>query len=921
MNNISRLEVVHSPTPETPGSALAGSVNMTPRSAFERSRPVVTFSAFLMMRDNDRHLFSKTPAPRWTRTRKVHPGFEFSYLKPVNDRFGFTLTGSNTRQYTEEARTQNTWRGGGSATNGITAATAATQYPDTTPDRPYLSDYVVEDGGKTTMRTSAAGTLDYRLSRHDRLSLAMELTFYHSPLNQRTMSFFVNRVSPGDFTPTSTRGQVGRGEVRQTSQSRDHYRVKHMPTLVYRHDGPIWKAEAGTAWARERLHFRSSDQGFFNQVVSTRQNVTVAFDDIFYLRPGRITVADGTTGAPVDSVPTSTATRSARPAPTRSTTRTPAHRLRQRAPRLRPRRVPFTLKAGLDVRQSRRDDRTTNRRTRLSAPTASRQHHADRRGATTAPARARRGVLAAQCRRTGFRASSGSATRRARSPQGPPAWFVLDENAIYRSQSRTRNWAEETVSVRLPARRRRASSTAASSSSAACAPSRPTSTAQGRSPIRRATSSATPPAIASSQRQRPARCRSPPMRSRVSQLTFLDRGLRVEKEYLRLFPSLNASFNLRENLIARAAWYTSVGRPNFNQYAGGITLPDLEAPPATPTASPSTTPASRPGAPGPPRCGLEYYFEGVGPDLGRRLPPRLRELLRLDHLHAATPEFLALYEPRPAVYGRFDVSTQDNLPGRVRMTGVDVSYKQALTFLPPGRAACRSSPTAARSARPANDHGQLRRLRSRAVAAGASASRARNTTCAPTGTTAAASAADPATGRSLEPGTFNWGSKRSSSTCRANTSCAAAFAVFANLRNVGDATDDVEDLRPLTPERARFRQRTTYGSLWTVLGVFSVRCCAGASGFDVLTPPGIAPRPDVVARHLAVAMRHQRHLCLNRAAETMALRPQAAPAATVFSTLGISDRPGVEPALVLRAQRGHAGPFDGPSDRGKLAPG
>lgn len=149
MNNMARIEAIHSPTPESPGAALAGSVNMVPRSAFDYARPRFTGSVFLMMRDNDRHLLSKTPGPRWVRTRKVHPGVEFSYIRPVNSRFGFTLTGADTKQYTEEARTANTWRGAGAATTGITASTAATQFPDTTPDRPYLTDYVVEDGEST----------------------------------------------------------------------------------------------------------------------------------------------------------------------------------------------------------------------------------------------------------------------------------------------------------------------------------------------------------------------------------------------------------------------------------------------------------------------------------------------------------------------------------------------------------------------------------------------------------------------------------------------------------------------------------------------------------------------------------------------------------------------------------------------------
>jgi hypothetical protein len=88
LNNISRVEVIQSPTPESPGSALAGSINLVPRSAFERSRPLLQFSTFLAMRDNARD-FHRSVGPRSNPTRKVHPGFDFAYVAPVNDRFGY----------------------------------------------------------------------------------------------------------------------------------------------------------------------------------------------------------------------------------------------------------------------------------------------------------------------------------------------------------------------------------------------------------------------------------------------------------------------------------------------------------------------------------------------------------------------------------------------------------------------------------------------------------------------------------------------------------------------------------------------------------------------------------------------------------------------------------------------------------------
>ncbi len=39
--------------------------------------------------------------------------------------------------------------------------------------------------------------------------------------------------------------------------------------------------------------------------------------------------------------------------------------------------------------------------------------------------------------------------------------------------------------------------------------------------------------------------------------------------------------------------------------------------------------------------------------------------------------------------------------------------------------------------------------------------------------------------------------------------------LFANLRNINDATEDQEVAGPSTPAQAQFRQRLDFGSLWT----------------------------------------------------------------------------------------------------------
>ncbi|MDO8545409.1 MAG: TonB-dependent receptor plug domain-containing protein, partial [Opitutaceae bacterium] len=235
LNSIARIEVAYTPTPEITGSALAGSVNMVPRSAFERSKPVFTGSAFIMMRDSEK-TFRTTPGPSRVPTRKIHPGFDFSYIVPVNKRFGFTLSGGRSTNYTTEHGSSRDWRGSGFPTTGLTAPTAATQYPDTTVDRPYLTAFSFTLPTKVTTRTSIAATVDFKLAPNDTLSFSIQYANYDSMTNGRHIFFQLQRVEPGDFTPTSTRGT---GML--TIQTGDYLSngTTYMPSLTWRHDGTV----------------------------------------------------------------------------------------------------------------------------------------------------------------------------------------------------------------------------------------------------------------------------------------------------------------------------------------------------------------------------------------------------------------------------------------------------------------------------------------------------------------------------------------------------------------------------------------------------------------------------------------------------------------------------------------------------------
>ncbi|MDO8542387.1 MAG: TonB-dependent receptor plug domain-containing protein [Opitutaceae bacterium] len=804
INNMSRVEAVYSPTPESPGSALAGSVNLVPRSAFERAKPLLSTSVYIAMRDDARD-FHRTPGPRREPTRKVHPGFEFSWVVPVNQRFGFTISGGASAQYSSEPFMQNTWRGGGSPANGTTL-------PDTTPDRPYLSDYLVRDSTVGRDRSSLGATVDFRLSRTDRVSFSFQYGTFHSYYNQRNLTFMINRVLPGQFSPTHTHGFAGAGEVRQNNNARDRLSRTYMPSLTYRHDGAVWKAELGLGLSNALNRFRDADRGYFSTTLARRTGVTVAFDDIFYLRPERITVTDGASGAPVDPYSLSSYTLNTsggNVGQSISQHRTAFANLRRDFDG----RWPLALKGGIDLRHS-----SSEYRTRASSFTFV---GADGRTSTT-PMAAGSDDGAAVVLDQGISQRTG--------PYGfpqiqwvsneavwdlynaRPGYFTLNENNQYRSEISNSKHSEELISsvyvrgdLRLfNGRLRLVGGLRAEQTNVE---------AQGplTDPTRNYQRDASGRVLLAAN-GRPLTIASDALS--ISKLTFIDRGLRAEKEYLRLLPSINASFNVRENIIARAAYYHSLGRPNFNQYSGGLTLPDVESAPGPSNRIVVNNAGIKAWQARSAKLTLEYYFERVGQlsvGVFRREFKNFFGSTMLD----ATPAFLALYGLDPLVYDSYDVATQHNVAGLVRMQGLDVNYRQALTFLPGWargvQVYANGSVQRATGDAAANFSGYIPRSGSWGVSLSRPKYNLRLNW-----NYLGRQRRGIVNGRSIDAGTYTWGSKRSYIDLTGEYSFRRNFALFANLRNINDPVDDVEIAGPNTPAHAQLRQRTNFGSLWTI---------------------------------------------------------------------------------------------------------
>jgi iron complex outermembrane recepter protein len=830
INNISRIEINRAPTPETSGSSLAGSVNFVPRSSFERNKPSYNYSVAWLMKDAEIALGRKTPGPGWgDETYKVHPSFDVSAVVPVTKNFGFTVSGGYSLQYTPQSNVATQWRGAHTTTNQPATATptgTGSWFPDTTAENPYLGTFSWRDSGKNTSRESFATTVDWRFAPHDRLTFGFSYGMLREHFATRTQTFTINRVAPGDWGPTYTHGMastfpttgsaVNSGNIAISNNGRIRPGRTIAPSLRWLHEGPVWKSDAGVAYGNSRIHYQDIDKGFFNGMTVRRNNVQILFDDIFYLRPGRITVLDPA-GQPVDpsrldsySVVSANSNRQR----TYDTTRQAYGNLRRD---FVVRDIPLALKVGVDLKEKVRD---------LRGPGGNLETYtyvgADGRASTTPFTQA--GVPNDDSPLPFLDVPYSE-----RIPDfGLPKQQQVDNGKLWQDYNAnpshwTRNANNDYIALTNFSRRaqERISSVFIRGDAAlfnrrlkiVTGVRAEQTNVQAEGPLNDPTLAYQRDASGRVVRDaggRPVLLVPTNAGLAYSELTRIERGTKADKEYLRLFPSLNASYNFTDGLIGRVAYSQSVGRPDFNQYAGGVSLPDIENinPNSRITVNNASIQAWQAETY---MARLEYYFGNAG---SLSVGGFIRDYKNFfeNVVSLVTPDFLETYGLDEADYGGILVSTQFNNPNKVRQHGFEVDYKQALTFLPHWGRGVRFFANV--SSQRAKGTDNLQDMNPFTANWGLSLTRSKFNLRI-NENYRGIQRRGLVTGRGIEAGTYNYRPKRLYIDITGEYYLNRRFGIFAALRNVGGATEDTKIYGPSTPAYAKFRQRDDYASLWT----------------------------------------------------------------------------------------------------------
>jgi len=159
---------------------------------------------------------------------------------------------------------------------------------------------------------------------------------------------------------------------------------------------------------------------------------------------------------------------------------------------------------------------------------------------------------------------------------------------------------------------------------------------------------------------------------------YVERGTHAKRDYDGYYPSVNASYSVSDNLVLRAAYARTIGRPNVSAVVPSATFtePTVAAPTIT-----VTNPGLKPWTADSYDFTVESYHIKDGFGSVGVFQKNIKNFFGSVR-SAATADLLELYGlPDDPAYLAYEIATTTNT-GDAKVTGFEFTYRQSLTFLP-----------------------------------------------------------------------------------------------------------------------------------------------------------------------------------------------------------------------------------------------
>ena len=288
INNISRIEVAKVPTPANRADSLSGSVNMVSKSAFERKNMQFRYNLNLAANSENFNL-QRTPHTTDELIYKMKPGGNFDLTLPLGPRFGLVMTGAASERYAKLHYSYKTYNAAGTGTGASES-------------KPFLQTYRLLDSPRTLVRQSIGLKADWRVTRHGILSVGGQMSGFESTriATEFTSSAGTNAVptpvggTPFSFGDNYTLGATGRGSVTLAGATSTHIITGSTAgNARYRYDNGIWKVALAADQSHAEGGYRDQSKGHFRQMaISLRNPSRLIFRDINAVRPETLQILD-----------------------------------------------------------------------------------------------------------------------------------------------------------------------------------------------------------------------------------------------------------------------------------------------------------------------------------------------------------------------------------------------------------------------------------------------------------------------------------------------------------------------------------------------------------------------------------------------------------------------------------------------------
>lgn len=677
LNNASRIEVSKVPTPEMSAASLGGGINLISRNAFERSRPEFRFKTYVNLNSHEAALRKSPGGGRGDDQKSVYkwqPDFDFSYVAPLGKRLGISVNGIKNDQFNLARRLTRTFN----STNG-----------GASPDRPYLQQYSTNVFPVYEHRYSAGLRVDWKLAPVDSLTFSYTGSYLHQDYEQHSTTFNAGN-NPASFGRDFTHGAAAGGSVSTSLATQYADTRNNTGRLSYRHMGADWEVTAMVGLNRSKFWYRQLAYSQLQAMAGQLTNVRVDFDGFEQYRPGIITVRNAA-GQVIDPAPLSNFRFNNGGITTRD------NEGNSKDARLDLRRsfgfrsMTGAIKAGVSSREELKT-RDFNSFTAAYVGPDGRANSGDegyadlqQRGIDlTNVAFVRYGVSREAFPAVQFpSASKGYALFKAH-----PDYFSVDRATDARNEAIN----EDQITERIDAAYLLGDLSLLHNRLRVVTGVRfERTTDNGRTVLQDNIAQYQKDANGKVllQAGRPVLVyptpRSVDQQIAHDALIYTRLGLHQRKSYEDFYPSLNASYNVQENLVARFGLARTLGRPNFGNILGptSITQVAFEDPSATgarlgtiTTKNPDLKPWT--GIAGDVR--LEYYTKNGGEVSVGYFRKQIKNFFA-NSIFLATPEFLeALGLSQDFV--DFEVRAPYNINGIVHITGTEFNVSQSLAFMP-----------------------------------------------------------------------------------------------------------------------------------------------------------------------------------------------------------------------------------------------